>query len=39
MSVNETAMQNVWQHHFLQPGGGDDARLSPGGQFTDNLGG
>jgi hypothetical protein len=20
MSVNETTMQNVWQHHFLQPG-------------------
>jgi hypothetical protein len=21
-SVNETAMQNVWQHRFLQPGEG-----------------
>jgi hypothetical protein len=20
MSVNETAMQNIWRHHFLQPG-------------------
>jgi hypothetical protein len=21
ISVNETAMQNVWQHYFLPPGG------------------
>jgi hypothetical protein len=24
MSVNETATQNVWQHHFLEPEGGGE---------------
>ncbi len=30
MSVNETATQNVWQHHFPEPGGG-------GGWLWDKL--
>jgi hypothetical protein len=26
MSVKETAMQNVWRHHFVQPGALSDER-------------
>jgi hypothetical protein len=25
LSVAQTAVENVWQHHFVEPGGGGDA--------------
>jgi hypothetical protein len=37
MSVDEMTIQNVWQHHFLQVGGGGGQnRLSMGGHAADD---